>query len=522
MFKNKKTVLTLLLAILIGAFLARSINISTIPSGIYPDEAVNGTDALRANATGNYQLFYEDNNGREGLFINLQALSIKIFGNTIFALKLCSIIFGALTVLGIFLLAREIFQTDRAGLTGAYLTAFSYWAINFSRIGFRAIMVPFILSFAFYFIFKGIKTKKYSDFLIGGLIYGAGLHTYIAFRVSPLILIILLASFMLSQKKFLQTYWRHILIFAMAMFIAAAPMLIDFFITHKEHYTSRTSEISILNHEVNQGNLLPLLIRTFTLSLAKYFVWGDQNWRHNYPPYPILNPVTSISFGIGLIYLGIASLGMLWSRFKHGKQDKRLPIYLFLLCWLFALLIPEILASEGNPHALRSIGTLPAVMLIAVIPLEWFFSHIGRYGKGFAIAATSVVTVMLLFGGIFDIIKYHYFFANNPLQHQSFSANLTREAYYIRSLPAGSEKFVIAENMERVPIKFLTDGITNISYYHQNETDSIQPADASTMYVLMDSYREDIAAKLMIRFPSLKIETVQDRFGSTFYVLKNS
>ncbi len=152
--KNKLKVSGLLLAILVLAFSIRVANIENIPYGIFPDEAQNGVDAQQANATGEYKLFYESNNGREGLFINIQALSIKTFGSTTFALKLPSIIFGTLTVLGVFLLASELFGTYVAGLVGAWLTTFSYWAINFSRIGFRAVMVPFILTFAFYFLFR--------------------------------------------------------------------------------------------------------------------------------------------------------------------------------------------------------------------------------------------------------------------------------------------------------------------------------------------------------------------------------
>ena len=153
--KPKKIVLGLLFAILIAAFALRVTNIENIPSSIFPDEAQNGIDAQEANTTGNYKLFYESNNGREGLFINIQALSIKYLGSNTFALKLPSIIFGTLTVLGVFLLTYELFASYIAGLIGAYLIAFSYWAINFSRIGFRAIMVPLILTFAFY-LFSGV------------------------------------------------------------------------------------------------------------------------------------------------------------------------------------------------------------------------------------------------------------------------------------------------------------------------------------------------------------------------------
>ena len=53
MAKNKKYFLLFLVVAL--AFFLRIYNIDNAPPGIYPDEAVNGEDALCANETGNYE-----------------------------------------------------------------------------------------------------------------------------------------------------------------------------------------------------------------------------------------------------------------------------------------------------------------------------------------------------------------------------------------------------------------------------------------------------------------------------------
>ncbi|MEI8096660.1 MAG: glycosyltransferase family 39 protein, partial [Candidatus Moraniibacteriota bacterium] len=190
----------LLALILTLAFTARIYHIDSTPAGIYPDEAANGVDALNAIETTDYKLFYPANYGREGLFINLQAVSIAIIGNTILGLKLWSILFGTLSVLGIYLLSKELFQRRSAGILSAFMLATSYWAINFSRIGFRAIMTTFILTFSFYFFFRGLRTKKILDFFIAGIIFGLGLHTYIAFRVAPLIFVFLISALIFSYE----------------------------------------------------------------------------------------------------------------------------------------------------------------------------------------------------------------------------------------------------------------------------------------------------------------------------------
>lgn len=518
---NKKIVWSLLLAMLIASFALRFADISNLPSGLYPDEAVNGMDALNANATGQYKLFYPANNGREGLFINLQAFAVKIFGNTIPALKLWSAIFGTLTVLGVYLLAAELLRNRWAGIVAAYLTAFSYWAINFSRIGFRAIMLPFILSFAFYFLFKGLRTKKLADFIIAGFIYGLGLHTYIAFRVSPLVLIVLLVSLAITRKRFFAEYWKHILVFAIAMFIAAAPMLLDFFVWNPQDYSSRTSEISVLNPAVNQGHLALTLARTFGLALAKYNFWGDQNMRQNYPPYPLLNPITGVAFLIGFCYILFKFFHLAWLRFKKKVRDEKLDVYVFLLAWFFVLLIPEFLADEGNPHALRSIGTLPVVMIIATIPIMWIIGSVrSSYGHGFKIATLSLLIGSFVFIGLFDPLKYFVFFANNPKQHEAFEANVTEEARAIAALPAGTEKFVVAQSMQRIPIEFLDEQIPNLSYYYPGEIGQIKPKNPAAMEIFTDNNNDGILDQLQIEFPNLKLQTVSNSFGDVYYILK--
>jgi 4-amino-4-deoxy-L-arabinose transferase-like glycosyltransferase len=519
--QNKKIVWGLLLAILIAAFALRVTNIKNIPAGIYPDEAQNGVDAQQANTTGQYKLFYESNNGREGLFINLQALSIKTFGPTEFALKLWSIIFGTLTVLGVFLLANELFQSYVAGLAGAYFIAFSYWAINFSRIGFRAIMVPFILSFAFYFLFKGLRTKKFHDFILAGFIYGLGLHTYIAFRVSPLVLVVLIISLTLSRKNFLKEYWKHVLVFTIAMFIAAAPMLLDFFHYNPQHYASRTSEISILNPEVNKGHLVTAVAKTFGLALQKYFIMGDLNMRQNYAPYALLNPIVSIAFLFGLIYVIGQFFKLLWLRVRKGVRDEKMDIYAFLLAWFFTLLIPEFLAYEGNPHALRSIGTLPVVIIISIIPFLWIFKKYNQFGHSYKIFTISVLIGAFVFIGLADPIKYFVFFANSPKAHEVFDGNLRNASDYIRALPANESKYIVTGSMERLTIKYLNPTLTNTSYYYPGEIDQVAVNDNGKFVAIFTGWDWDAINSLRTRFPNLSFEEHRDKFGDTFITLSN-
>lgn len=518
--KNKKYTEWLLVILLVmTGFFVRYASIENIPSGIYPDEAVNGMNAYDAKQSGEYQWFYVDNNGREGLYINLQSTSIALFGNNLLGLKFWSIIFGTLAVLGTFLLSKEAFRSTRAGLISGFLTAFSFWSINFSRIAFRAIMMPAILAFSFYFLIRGFRTKKYVHFILSGLIFGLGFHTYIAFRIAPAIIIVLLFFMLITKKHFIRDYWKQLLIFGVSVFITLLPILYTFY-QHPEYLSSRSASVSVLSPEVNEGEPVKELSRSLFLSLAKYNFWGDQNWRHNYPPYPILDPITGVAFLIGIIYVASKSLHLIYLRFRHDVHDRKLYIYFMFLAWFIVMLAPEFLTAEGLPHALRAIGTTPVVMIFATIPFLWILGKAEENSKGFRITVLSLITACLIFVGLFNTIKYFVFFGNNPKQAGSFNENLKEIAYYAREIPQSTETFIIAENMERIPIKFLNPGLENIKYIYSSQLDSINPK-SDDFIILMTDPRDEFYQDLKKRFPELGIFQHNTKHKSTFIELKN-
>ena len=167
---SKKSEWIFLLVILVTAVFVRLWQLDLIPPGLYPDVAINGNDALEILKTGNFKVFYPENNGREGLFMWLIAASFSIFGVSIWSIKIVAAIIGILTVLGLYLLVKEIFETtnnqrstinkEAVALLSSFFLAISFWHINFSRIGFRAILLPFILVFSFYFLFRGFRTQR--------------------------------------------------------------------------------------------------------------------------------------------------------------------------------------------------------------------------------------------------------------------------------------------------------------------------------------------------------------------------
>ena len=447
-----------LLLITVLAFAIRNYHINEIPAGLYPDEAMNGTDAIGAIETGKFKLFYPNNYGREGLFINLQALAVMLFGNTVPVLKFWSEVFGALAVLGTALLAWELFRSRAAALLAGIVMATSFWAINFSRIGFRAIMVPFLLSFIFFFFFRGLRTEKTRLFAVSGFLFGLGLHTYVAFRVVPLIPILMLPFLILSYERFFQRFWKGMLAFVAAAFIAAAPMFF-LFVTEPDTFFSRSSAISVFSPEANGGDLFGTLFKTIGLSLIKYNFVGDMNWRHNYPPYPILDPIIGTFFLAGFLFSLSMLVKLVGKRIREGRHDEELPVHALLIFGFFTMLMPEFLTDEGLPHALRSIGTQPFVFLFATIPLLFIYRRMRHANSGTRLAILSFMIIAIAGSAVWNLTKYFVFFNGNPKQHAAFNAEYRNMAEYLLTLPKETHKYVQQSSFVAVqPILFLTHG----------------------------------------------------------------
>ncbi len=520
--KHKFFYLTLAAVIIFIGVLARTYHLTSLPPGVYPDEAVNGTDAIKAIETGHFQWFYTNNYGREGLFMNLIAMGFLFFGVNVITLKIWSVFFGILTIAGMMLLSREIFGTYRSGLIAGFLYATSFWAINFNRISFRANMLPFVLVFTFYFLFKGLREKRYADYVWAGVFFGLGVHGYIAFRIAPAILVALFLAFWIIKKRFLRTYWKEITLFAVSAFIVALPMLVTFY-AHPEYFETRSESVSVLSPKVNQGHLWQALWTSTTKTLGMFNFHGDENWRHNFPPKPELQFIVGIFFLIGIAILVFYLFYFLYRRFRRGERNERFIIAVLLLSWLFAMLLPGLLTYEGLPHSLRTIGALPAALLIATFALEKSFSVASRvknrHSKNGLIA---LLVILLITSGTFSLKQYFIDWAGAPEIHSAFSRNFKNMALYLNNLPPGPHKYVVANAGGQIMddglpvsahvVELLTHYKTPGIIYMRPDFD-VNILQSPAKIVLM-YYNGEVIAKVKEKFPHATVQKLDPQPGS--------
>jgi len=131
--------------IFLSALALRLCWLETIPPGAWPIESHQGLQALNALEKGEFPHYDLVRFDRQGLHLNLLGWALKTFGVTNSSLRFFGALWGALTVAGLFLLARKLnFSLLTAQLASLAMT-FSFWHLFFSRLVFPTTLVPFFL-----------------------------------------------------------------------------------------------------------------------------------------------------------------------------------------------------------------------------------------------------------------------------------------------------------------------------------------------------------------------------------------
>ena len=526
--KNREFLLLFIILALASFF--RLWQLGQIPPGLYPDVAIYANDAFESLKTGNFKVFYPENNGREGLYMWILALSFSLFGVSIWSIKIVTATAGILTVLGLYLLIKELFNNvtikqfnnETVALLSSFFLATSFWHVNFSRIGFRAILLPLVLVFAFYFFFKGFHRRRIFNVLLAGVLFGLGFYTYISYRFIVLLLAFLLISFLFVffRQKLQRKYLLFLFTFLFSIFLVALPIGF-YFLENPQDFSSRASGVSVFAQE----NPLKAFLISFVAHLGMFNVYGDSNWRHNFPGSPML------FFPIGVLFL----IGIIFSarEFLFAAKQKNISFIILqgtLLGWFFVFLLPGILTAEGVPHALRVIGVIPIVYVFSgmggLLFYEWVKKRIQDKRLLFIL-----FSLFFIFVTIAEFNKYFFLWAKNQNVEGAFTKKFAEIGYYLNSLPLDYQKYVIV-NEAGVPVPFpngipmsaqtimfientkfgspqsvylLPENIDKIKIKEKTPNQSLRDGTGQAVIVPM-KYEQNLVTDLQRRFPQGEIE----------------
>jgi 4-amino-4-deoxy-L-arabinose transferase-like glycosyltransferase len=480
--------IAVLLCIMGLAFVLQGYHVAEIPPGFHGDEGESGMQAL--------QLLH----GEAGSLISVgwyhlpmlsfawHAISMRIFGETVFGLRMSSVIAGTLTLIPLYFLTRLLFNRTTAFLAVFFL-AVSHPFIALNRLGINYTQTTLFEVTTFYFLFRGLRTKKWWDFAACGLFMGIGLYLYYASRLVPFIVLGFLVCICVSDRGLLREHWRGIAILWLAALLVFAPIGV-YFVQHPWHFMSRTSFVFVLGSQgwadapYPRENAVLTLLGQAARVLPLFNYGGDTSGQYGYLG-PMLDFVTSILFVLGLGYAFARALR---------------PRYFFILIWFFATIIAGGILTLPAPFVPRLVGMLPVVALFAavagsatldVLREAWVDNKATRAILGALVALTL---------GVACFLNYDIYFNDYlpTVQGWAMREPATAIARYVRSLGDDYEFYLLGEPRLYVrhgTIRFIACGITG--------TDVLDPSwyiplrsggEKNAVYILLPSHLQNLSS----------------------------
>ncbi len=449
--KNHKLILLIILVIALGI---RIWNLGNNPPGLYKDEAANGYDAYSLLKTGKdlhgrflpILINHHDGDFLEPMYTYLSILPVGLFGLNEFSTRFMAALFGTLVILTTFFLVKKIFNTNTALLATLILT-FSPMNFHFSRVGMRAILLPFFIILGYYLFLRGQKNKKY--LLLSALSFGSSLYTYSTIKVFlPLFilgLIIIYRKTLIKLLKQKETF-RYALISTLIFIALALPIL---YINIFDKAPTRFLEISIFNYK----NPTQLFIKNYFSYFSPKFLFlkSTDNLRYN-----------AGNFGEILIIWAPFILIGIWYLIKNLK-----PHFLFLIFWLLIAPIPASL-TDTPAHAMRAISMMPLSGILSALGLFLVIKKVLYFKKVSSCLVITAIALLIIINIGFYL--YNYFVVYPVEAASSWQYGLREIFSYVNKNLNNYESAVVSPKIKRAYVFILFYGKVNPEIYHRDKS----------------------------------------------------
>ncbi len=416
----KKMYLILLGIIFVVALFLRFDRLGQIPVGFHTDEASLGYNAYSLLKTGKDEAghslpLYIDTFGdnRPTGYNYLDILPIKYFGLTVFATRIPSAFFGALSIFAIACLSFVLFKNKSIAILAAAILAITPWSVVLSRASDEAIIATFFVMLGFAGIFWGIRTKRQLYLLLGGFSLLVSFFFYHTPRVFvPMLFLVYLIYF---WWKFRSKIGRNHQMVLGGIFLVLSVIAV-YLVFLVNGGTGRFAQVNIfgfpetklvMQEQIREDGTMhvPLLatrivhnkVVNYSLTfIGNYFTYFTGDFLFIKGGLPIWYQVPNM----GLLYL-VELPFLLYGIYLLCKSDD--PYSKLPLLWLVLAPVVSAITVDDVPNVNRAMVLFPILDLIAAYGLYQLVQVVPKKIIPFTIAFIS-----LLFVGNFFYFNHQY------------------------------------------------------------------------------------------------------------------
>lgn len=424
--------------ILLLAFVLRVVNLTSVPAGFTPDEALFGYDSYSLLKTGRDQwgkswpiVLESFGDFKSPLYAYLAMPSVAVFGLNKFAVRFPNAIIGILAVLVVYFLTKELFKEKKLAIVAALLLAISPWHLPLSRGAFEANLTTFFLPLGILFFLK----KKFS--VLSALVFGLNLFSYHSAKiVTPLIVIFLIILYKKLNPMFLLIFSLFVGLTIYSFTLGAGRRAGDINIYNGSLLEAAEVRIAKINSGLN-----PILARAvfnkYTITAKRFFV----NYISYFSPrFLFLKGPAEATYGMlpgkGVLY-PIESIFL--AAFLYYLAKSRNKQYWFILLWILVAPLSASLTQGVGYAANRVAVMMPAIQIASALGAMQLFKNIKKQK-----IITAAVGLSLLFAaGCF--IKNYFSNSKNINSKSMLYGNLEAMVYVAQNFP--ERKIIISTQL---------------------------------------------------------------------------
>jgi hypothetical protein len=342
----------------------RLIALGSFPAGLNQDEAYSGYEAYSLLRYGFDSWGYSNpvhltawGSGMNALYVYLALIPVRLFGLSVFSVRLVQAVFGCLALIFFYLLCKKT-GNRKIALLGLFILAINPWHIMLSRWACDSNLVVFFLLAGVYFFILGMEKRPY--LILSALFYGLSLYAYPTVWVTLPFIIGLQVFYGIYCKKL--TFTKSSITAIGVFGILAIPLLL----------------FVLVNYD-----FIPE-IRTRFISIPKLVAWRSSYF-------------SGWTIGANIYHL----LGLLFFQ-RDGGGYNALPwfgmYYLFsapLILWGFIFIIKETLKKSKTREF------FPPVMILLQFIGSLFFLATLSYPN---INRVNIIHLPLLFCNVYGIV----------------------------------------------------------------------------------------------------------------------
>ncbi|HEX8237027.1 MAG TPA: glycosyltransferase family 39 protein [Abditibacteriaceae bacterium] len=424
MNQRLRKILPLLLIVALAAFL-RFYHLVDLPAGLHGDEAISGLEARRILQQGSIGPYSPLALGQPSGPLYLFTVPLKVFGNTIFALRCLTASIGTLTVLLFYFVLRRPLGAATA-LTGAALLAVANWHIHFARIAFPLETWPFCVLLATWALCEAAHHVKWYWWAVTGAAVGLGIYSYNAHSLFLAIISICAFSYIFRCKA---VPWRTRAVWPAAyvgtLFGAAAGIIL-YAANPRNGYFQHFRMLSLFQQE-EWLSLESPFSKAMLLGQRYVQYWDHLSW------HPQLDGADGTGVGAivpwPMLLLMLIGVAISWRRQREN-----------VLVWLGTMMIvlmpiAAVITTDGL--ARRTLALLPFLVMFTAIALvsmaRWATKQIPKRRRTLAMAT---VTGLALLTVLQNLEVYFRQFAQSRPNTWVFTEELTDASLWMRQLPA--------------------------------------------------------------------------------------